>query len=317
MRVIATWWTTSMPFKSLTMTNCLTFISVRSSSKSWHCLMLPMLWASIYLWRYLRARDLPIIFLFTSGPDNQWWLLVKRISGRGHWRLHIHCTSGSRVLKTLLGWWTGKSSQAWRQFYDTCSRQVVTSHSSTPSNTKFVEHAISSQTWHHYKAYPVATTPIYHDLMQLDWSSLFLATIISQHGNGISIAFHELAYSMEDSQLASPTFLKYANTLPEVPWCLLYQVRFIPGSEQATLVECLWQKLHSHAYTHAMVCSFVSFPYYPIYLRRQIAKKIRLWHCLFASFVSLSQLIIVIWIKTSVGITTVFHMGISRAVAAA
>jgi hypothetical protein len=37
----------------------------------------------------------------------------------------------------------------------------------------------------------------------------------------------------------------------------------------------------------------------------------------FASFISLSQLIIVIWIKTSVGITTVFHTGISRAVAAA
>jgi uncharacterized membrane protein len=78
----------------------------------------------------------------------------------------------------------------------------------------------------------------------------------------------------------------------------------------------LWQKLHSHAYTHAMVCSFVSFTYYLIYLRRQIAKKIRLWCCLFASFVSLSQLIIVIWIKTSVGILTVFHTGISRALAA-
>jgi hypothetical protein len=37
----------------------------------------------------------------------------------------------------------------------------------------------------------------------------------------------------------------------------------------------------------------------------------------FASFVPLSQLIIVLWIKTSVGTTTVFHMGISRAVAAA
>jgi uncharacterized membrane protein len=78
-----------------------------------------------------------------------------------------------------------------------------------------------------------------------------------------------------------------------------------------------WQKLHSHAYTHMMVCSFVSFTHYLIYLRRQIAKKIRLWHCLFASLISFSQLTIVIWIKTSVGITTVFHMGISRAVAAA
>jgi hypothetical protein len=43
----------------------------------------------------------------------------------------------------------------------------------------------------------------------------------------------------------------------------------------------LWQKLHSHAYTCAMVCSFVSFTYYLISLRRQIAKKIRLWRCLF------------------------------------
>jgi hypothetical protein len=78
-----------------------------------------------------------------------------------------------------------------------------------------------------------------------------------------------------------------------------------------------WQKLHSHAYTCATVCSFVSVTHYLIYLRRRIAKKIRLWRCLFALFVSLSQLIIVIWIKTSVGITTVFHTGISRAVAAA
>jgi hypothetical protein len=33
---------------------------------------------------------------------------------------------------------------------------------------------------------------------------------------------------------------------------------------------------NSHAYTCAMVCSYVSFTYYQIYLRRWIAKKIRL-----------------------------------------
>jgi hypothetical protein len=82
-------------------------------------------------------------------------------------------------------------------------------------------------------------------------------------------------------------------------------------------ISTCWQKLHSHVYTRAMVCSFVSFTHYLIYLRRWIAKKICLWCCLFASFVSFSQLIIVIWIKTSVGITTVFHTGISKAVAAA
>jgi hypothetical protein len=41
-----------------------------------------------------------------------------------------------------------------------------------------------------------------------------------------------------------------------------------------------WQKLHSHAYTGVMVCSFVSFTYYLVYLRRRIAMKIRLWRCL-------------------------------------
>jgi hypothetical protein len=41
-----------------------------------------------------------------------------------------------------------------------------------------------------------------------------------------------------------------------------------------------WQKLHSHAYTCATVCSFVSFTHYLIYFRRWSAKKIRLWRCL-------------------------------------
>jgi hypothetical protein len=68
-----------------------------------------------------------------------------------------------------------------------------------------------------------------------------------------------------------------------------------------------WQKFHSHVYTRMTVCSFVSFTHYLIYLRRQIAKKICPWRCLFALFISFSQLIIVIWIKTSVGITTVFY----------
>jgi hypothetical protein len=52
-----------------------------------------------------------------------------------------------------------------------------------------------------------------------------------------------------------------------------------PGAKAYCCYE-MWQKLHSHAYTHAMVCSFVSFTHYLIYLRRQIAKKIRLWRCL-------------------------------------
>jgi hypothetical protein len=35
--------------------------------------------------------------------------------------------------------------------------------------------------------------------------------------------------------------------------------------------------MHTH---NAMVCSYVSFTYYLSYLRRRIAKKIRLWRCL-------------------------------------
>jgi hypothetical protein len=52
-------------------------------------------------------------------------------------------------------------------------------------------------------------------------------------------------------------------------------------SDEFTSASKKWQKLHSHAYTHATVCSFVSFTYYLIYLRRWIARKIRLWRCLF------------------------------------
>jgi hypothetical protein len=48
----------------------------------------------------------------------------------------------------------------------------------------------------------------------------------------------------------------------------------------SSLINVFWQKLHSHAYTRATVCSFVSFTYYLIYLRRWIAKKICLWRCL-------------------------------------
>jgi hypothetical protein len=51
-------------------------------------------------------------------------------------------------------------------------------------------------------------------------------------------------------------------------------INFLGNRPQAD-EEC--QKLQSHVYTRAMVCSFVSFIHYLIYLRRQIAKKICLW----------------------------------------
>jgi hypothetical protein len=78
-----------------------------------------------------------------------------------------------------------------------------------------------------------------------------------------------------------------------------------------------WQKLHSHAYTRATVCSFVSFTYYQSYFEEMDSNKDTPLTLPFALFISLSQLIIVTWIKTSVGTTTVFHTGISRAVAVA
>jgi hypothetical protein len=77
-----------------------------------------------------------------------------------------------------------------------------------------------------------------------------------------------------------------------------------------------WQKLHSHAYTcdGLFICQLYLLP---DLLEETDCKEDTPLVLPFASFVSLSQLIIVIWIKTSVGITTVFHTGISRAVAAA
>jgi hypothetical protein len=51
-------------------------------------------------------------------------------------------------------------------------------------------------------------------------------------------------------------------------------INFLGNRQQA---DGEWQKLHSHAYTRVTVCSFVSFTYYLSYLRRWIARKIRLW----------------------------------------
>jgi hypothetical protein len=54
------------------------------------------------------------------------------------------------------------------------------------------------------------------------------------------------------------------------------------------------QKLHSHAYTCAVVCSFVSFTYYLSYFEEMDSNEDMPLMLPFASFVSLSQLIIVI-----------------------
>jgi hypothetical protein len=67
-----------------------------------------------------------------------------------------------------------------------------------------------------------------------------------------------------------------------------WELRYVVATEMGSVTNrwkgrCFvhhWQKLHSHAYTCVMVCSFVSFTYYLIYLRRWIAKKIHLWSCL-------------------------------------
>jgi hypothetical protein len=89
------------------------------------------------------------------------------------------------------------------------------------------------------------------------------------------------------------------------------------GDETREIPYGSWQKLHSHAYTRATVCSFVSFTYYLSYFEEMDSNKDTPLTLPFASFISVSQLIIVIWIKTSVGTTTVFHTGISKAVAVA
>jgi hypothetical protein len=92
---------------------------------------------------------------------------------RNLWKkaLEAAYTSTGRVLKTLLGQWTGPPSQVWRQFYYVQSRRVVTSTKSPSGGTRFTEHAILSQTRHHSKIHPVTTGLTYTDLRHLDWSS--------------------------------------------------------------------------------------------------------------------------------------------------
>jgi hypothetical protein len=96
-------------------------------------------------------------------------------------------------------------------------------------------------------------------------------------------------YCQSDKKLLGCCFgelsgnMEAARRIYEARWeCHPKQHRTSKGKVQksGTEEDALWQKLHSHAYTHATVCSFVSFTHYLIYLRRWSAKKIRLWHCL-------------------------------------
>jgi hypothetical protein len=130
---------------------------------------------------------------------------------RNLWKkaLEAAYTSTGWVLKTPLGRWTGPPSQVWRQFYDVRSRRVVTSTTSPSGGTRFTEHAISSQTWHHSRIHPVT-------IRHLDWSSLVPATIIPHKGEGLSVAFHELDAPTEELSSAPTNFLEYVDTSPEV-----------------------------------------------------------------------------------------------------
>ena len=75
-------------------------------------------------------------------------------------------------------------------------------------------------------------------MTSLDWRFLIPTTIREKSEDSI-IAVHNKLKSPEEEILAEPkSFMEYVKTLPLVSQCLLYQVRFVPGSEHA-LQECL------------------------------------------------------------------------------
>jgi hypothetical protein len=110
----------------------------------------------------------------------------------------------------------------------------------------FTKHVIASCMQHHCKAFAVTLVHVIPDVTSLDWKVLIPATICKQSDNMVVVVYNKLWSSEEELLAESKSFADYEKNLPLVSQHLLYQVRFVPGSER-TLWECLHENRKLHA----------------------------------------------------------------------
>jgi hypothetical protein len=111
---------------------------------------------------------------------------------------------------------------------------------------RFTKHVIASCMQHHCKTFAVTLVHVIPDVTSLDWKVLIPATICEQSDNMVVVVYNKLWSSEEELLAESKSFADYEKNLPLVSQYLLYQVRFVPGSE-CTLWECLHENRKLHA----------------------------------------------------------------------
>jgi hypothetical protein len=182
------------------------------------------------------------------------------------WIYELHCDTSAF------------QSETWATCLETTNQSSTAPLSHTPSCTRDT------------MLYPfiVFVRPLHLDMLcwltyvesstlQISWASIG-DTRLSGRSSSLSCSSMEI----QQTSFKMTILFRYSSYMN---YLLRYMcINFLGNRPQA---DGEWQKLHSHAYTCATVCSFVSFTHYLIYLRRWIAKKICLWrcllHCLFPS----------------------------------
>jgi hypothetical protein len=145
-------------------------------------------------------------------------------------------TSSGMVLKQSLGTWTNTPTQAWRNFFNLATQNVVTS--TTDRETQFYEYKMIQQMRHGITATPVEVAPIHAKLEEVDWNVMIPATVLKTCTRNLIVEFHLHTMTIQANEKPKTTFNEYKETLPVHIQQLLMQYEFVPGGEQ-TLKHCL------------------------------------------------------------------------------
>jgi hypothetical protein len=101
----------------------------------------------------------------------------------------------------------------------------------SPDGHRFTEHAVISRMRHHCRGSTIPLASATPDLTSLDWCILIPATIQAQSDGMVVAVYNTLRPSEEELLAESRSFVTYVQTLPLVSQQLIYQIRFVPGSE--------------------------------------------------------------------------------------
>ncbi len=133
------------------------------------------------------------------------------------------------------------------QFFDPKSDRLLMSSNSVSDwqCQWFVEHVVTTTTWHHAAANPVPLATWYASLSKVDWTSDIpvMVMVIITRTQSIKVTLDE-RIAQEREAITKPTIFEvYIETLLDHIWWLLYIIKFAQGGEWV-LCKCLWNNKH-------------------------------------------------------------------------